>query len=266
MVLFTVAGWDDSGVGHTAKGRIMKRQLIVVCLLVGAGCAARAQEAVPDDQANRNVAAEFSASLAPSTGSFPPATASALAPVPGFASLPASLSLPGNAAPEASPSPAPDPRFIYGGRDDYRWQLGVGADWVRFRSSIFNASAVGVNASVTYFTNEWFGIEGSAFTGFAPEIFDREHVKLLFYGAGPKIAWREKKWEPWAHLLVGGSHEQPQTAGNSKNSYSIEAGGGADYRFNPRFSGRLEADWVRSGFFSQSQNNFQLMGGVVFHF
>ena len=244
----------------------MKRQLVVVFLVLGAGCAARAQEAVPDGQAVSNVAAEFSASPARSTSSFQPAAASALAPVPSYASLPASLSLPGNAAPEASPSPAPDPKFVYGGRDDFRWQLAIGADWIRFRSSIFNASAVGVNASVTYFTNEWFGIEGSASSGFAPEIFNKEHVKILVYGAGPKIAWREKKWEPWMHLILGGSHEQPQTAGNSKNSYAIEAGGGADYRVNPRLSGRLEADWVRTGFFGQSQNNFQLLGGVVFHF
>jgi opacity protein-like surface antigen len=172
----------------------------------------------------------------------------------------------GSPAPDASPSPSPDPKFVYGGRDDFRWQLAIGADWIRFRSSIFNASAVGINTSVTYFTNEWFGIEGSASTGFAPEIYDREHVKLLVYGGGPKIAWREKKWEPWAHAIFGGSHEQPQTAGHSKNSYAIEAGGGADYRFNPRLSGRLEGDWVRTGFFGQSQNNFQLMGGVVFHF
>jgi hypothetical protein len=245
----------------------MKRQLIVVFLVLGAGCAARAQEAVPDGQAmNRNVAAEFSASPAASTNSFQPAAASALAPVPSFAALPASPSLPGNAVPEASPSPAPDPKFVYGGRDDFRWQLGIGADWIRFRSSLFNASAVGINTSVTYFTNEWFGIEGSMSTGFAPEIYNKEHVKLLVYGAGPKIAWREKKWEPWVHLIAGGSHEQPQTAGNSRNSYAIEAGGGADYRVNPRFSGRLEGDWVRTGFFGQSQNNFQLMGGVVFHF
>jgi hypothetical protein len=168
--------------------------------------------------------------------------------------------------PTPSPAPAPDPKFIYGGRDDFRWQLAIGADWIRFRSSIFNASAVGINTSVTYFTNEWFGIEGNVSTGFAPQIFDREHVKLLVYGAGPKIAWREKKWEPWVHAIFGGSHEQPQIAGHSKNSYAIEAGGGADYRFNPRFSGRLEADWVRTGFFGQSQNDFQLMGGIVFHF
>jgi hypothetical protein len=68
------------------------------------------------------------------------------------------------------------------------------------------------------------------------------------------------------HAILGGAHVQPQTANNSRSAFAVKAGGGADYRFNPRFSGRLEADWVRTTFFSQSQNNFELMGGVVFHF
>jgi hypothetical protein len=242
----------------------MKRQLVVLSLMLGATCAAGAQDAVPDNQSvTRNVAAIFSAASLPAASLSQPA---AFSSAPSFAPPTAPASALGSPAPDAAPSPSPDPKFVYGGRDDFRWQLAIGAEWIRFRSSIFNASAVGINTSVTYFTNEWFGIEGSVSTGFAPEIFDKEHVKLLVYGAGPKIAWREKKWEPWAHAIFGGSHEQPQTAGNSRNSYAIEAGGGADYRFNPRLSGRLEADWVRTGFFSQSQNNFQLMGGVVFHF
>ena len=245
----------------------MKRQLVVLSLMLGAACAAGAQDAVSDNQpVTRNVAAIFSATPLPGASLSQPAVASAFSSAPSFAPPAAPASALGSPAPDASPSPSPDPKFVYGGRDDFRWQLAIGADWIRFRSSIFNASAVGINTSVTYFTNEWFGIEGAVSTGFAPEIFDREHVKLLVYGAGPKIAWREKKWEPWVHAIFGGSHEQPQTAGHSRNSYAIEAGGGADYRFNPRLSGRLEADWVRTGFFSQSQNNFQLMGGVVFHF
>jgi opacity protein-like surface antigen len=245
----------------------MKRQLVVVLLALGAGCAARAQEAVIDGQTvDRNVAADFSAATATNTVLFQPTLAVPRSPAPSFGSATAAASSFETATPDASPSPAPDPKFIYGGRDDFRWQLGIGADWLRFRTSLFNASAVGVKSSVTYFTNEWFGIEGNLSATFAPEIFDREHVKVLVYGAGPKIAWREKQWEPWAHVIIGGSHEQPQTAGNSKDAFALQLGGGADYRFNPRFSGRLEANWVRTNYFNQSQNNFELMGGIVFHF
>jgi opacity protein-like surface antigen len=243
----------------------MKRQLVVLLLVLGMGCAARAQEAASDSQtADQNVAADFSAASITNASLFQPVPAFAPSAASSFGSPAAAASPFGTAAPD--PSPAPDPKFLYGGRDDFRWQLAIGADWFRFRSSIFNASAVGVKSSVTYFTNDWFGIEGNVSATFAPEIFDREHVKLLVYGAGPKIAWREKKWEPWAHAIIGGSHEQPQTAGNSKNAFAVQVGGGADYRINPRLSGRLEADWVHTGYFGQSQNNFELMGGVVFHF
>jgi Outer membrane protein beta-barrel domain len=245
----------------------MKRQLVVLLFVLGAACVARAQQdAIPDTQTmNRNVAAEFSAAPA-SAGSFSSRFANVPAPPSNFDPASALAAPPTVGEPEATPAPAPDPKFLYGGRDDFRWQLGIGADWIRFRSSIFNASAVGIKTSVTYFTNDWFGIEGNLSTGFAPEIFKKEHVKVLVYGAGPKIAWRERKWEPWLHAIVGGAHEQPQTASNSKNAFAVEAGGGADYRFNPRFSGRLEANWVHTSFFNQSQNNFELMGGVVFHF
>jgi hypothetical protein len=245
----------------------MKRQLVVLLFVLGAACVARAQQdVIPDTPAvNRNVAVEFSVSPA-SAGSYSSPLGNVLAPSSNLDPASALAAPPTTAAPDASPAPTPEPKFLYGGRDDFRWQLGIGADWIRFRSSIFNASAVGVKTSVSYFTNDWFGIEGNISTGFAPEIFNKEHVKVLVYGAGPKIAWRERKWEPWVHAIVGGAHEQPRTAAGSKNAFAVEAGGGADYRFNPRLSGRLEANWVRTSFFNQSQNNFELMGGVVFHF
>jgi hypothetical protein len=246
----------------------MKRQLAVMSLMLGAACAASAQDSVPGTQPPvRNVAADFSAAPAPSANLFQPDASFAFAaPAPNFGQ-PSTFAAPlATAAPDASPAPAPDPKFIYGGRDDFRWQIGIGADWIRFRGSVFNASAVGVNTSVTYFTNEWFGVEGNVSADFAPQILDREHVKLLTYGAGPKIAWRERKWEPWMHAIVGGAHEQPQTADAGRNTFAVKVGGGADYRFNPRLSGRLEGDWVHTGFFNQTQNNFELMGGVVFHF
>jgi opacity protein-like surface antigen len=176
-----------------------------------------------------------------------------------------SLALPFDAA--EPPAPSPRPKFLYSRDDVVRWELGLGFTWIRFRSSIFNASALGLRTSVTYNTNEWFGIEGNVSAAFAPEIFDREHVKLLIYGAGPKIAWRRyKRWDPWLHAILGGAHEQPQTAGNGKNAFALQLGGGADYNFNYRFSGRLAGDYLRTSFFSQSQNNFQLTAGVVLHF
>lgn len=250
----------------------MKR-LLLPALLLGTVTVGRAQISAPPVTIDRgNVAPEFSATsaakatllsdLASADAFSSPASKSANAFAPPVVAT--ALALPLDAAEPASPSPRP--KFLYGGRDDYRWELGLGATWVRFRSSVFDASAVGVNTSVVYYTNEWFGIEGNITAAFAPTIFQNEHVKIATYGGGPKIAWRQKHWEPWLHAVFGGAHLQPQVANQSRNTYVIKAGGGADYRWNPRISFRLEGDYVRTAFFSQSQNDFQLSGGIVFHF
>jgi Outer membrane protein beta-barrel domain len=247
----------------------MKRLLLLGLLGLGCVCAARAQETATSGKgSSESTQVNFADTSAAKITLFEPAS-----PVPFPAALPAAAYSPtgtsaglASAAPAPVADPAPEPKFLYGGRDDYRWQLGIGADFIRFRSSIFNASAVGAKVSITYFTNDWFGIEGNVTADFAPQIFDKEHVKVLDYGAGPKIVWRQKRWEPWLHGIFGGSHEQPQTAGHSRNSYSIQAGGGVDYRWNPRVSFRLEANYVRTGFFSQAQNDIEVAGGIVFHF
>src|ERR1700674_3281222 len=199
----------------------MKR-LLVSALLLGSVGVARAQVNAPTLNIDRgNVAQDFSATSAvkatllsdlAAAGTF---SSPAAKPVNTLAEpiVATALALPLENAEPASPSP--QPKFLYGGRDDYRWQLGIGASWLRFRSSVFNASAVGINTSVVYFTNDWFGIEGDISAVFAPTIFVNEHVKIATYGAGPKIAWRQKQWEPWLHGIFGGAHVQPQVAGQS---------------------------------------------------
>jgi hypothetical protein len=251
----------------------MKRQWVSAFLLLGSVGVARAQVSAPTLNTDRgNVAPDFSATsagkatLLSDLAAADAFSASAAKPANTFAAavVATALALPLESADPASPPP--QPKFLYGGRDDYRWELGLAASMLRFQSSAFNATAVGINTSVVYFTNDWFGVEGNISAVFAPTIFANEHVKIATYGAGPKIAWRQKQWEPWLHGIFGGAHEQPQVAGQSRNSYVIKVGGGADYRWNPRISFRLEADYVRTGFFTQSQNGFQLAGGIVFHF
>ncbi len=251
----------------------MKR-LLLAALLLGSVNVARAQVSAPTLTIDRgNAAQDFSGTSAARVGglisdlaaadTFSSPAAKAANP---FAApiLATALALPLDSAEPASLSP--EPKFLYGGRDDYRWELGLGVTYLRFQSSAFNANAAGINTSVAYFTNDWFGIEGNITAAFAPTIFLNEHAKILTYGAGPKITWRQKQWEPWLHGIFGGAHEQPQIAGQSRSSYTIKAGGGADYRWNPRVSFRVEGDYLRTGFFNQSQNNFQLGGGIVFHF
>ena len=163
-------------------------------------------------------------------------------------------------------SPAPKPKFVFGDRDDYRWQLGLGVELFRFQSDLINATLVGTNTTLTYFTNSWLGLEGSLATGFAPEIYDREHVKLFTGSGGIRIGTRRARFEPWGHFQVGGAHLQPQTAGNSKSAFMFLGGIGLDFRVNSRLSLRASADYVRTMFFSQDQNNVQGTLGAVIHF
>jgi opacity protein-like surface antigen len=251
----------------------MKRYFASALLLLGsvsvAQAQANAQSAIVD---TGNTAPDFSATSAAKATLFDSLAAadtfSSPAPNPTYSfTVPVvTTALAADPDPADPPKPSPKPKFLYGGRDDYRWQLSLAAVAYRFQSSKLNATAVGFKTSGSYFLNDWFGVEGNVTAAFAPTILQNEHVKLLTYGAGPKIAWRQKQWEPWIHAIFGGAHEQPQIAGQSRSAYSIQAGGGADYRWNPRVSFRLEADYVRTGFFSQSQNNFQASGGIVFHF
>ncbi|HKW64863.1 MAG TPA: outer membrane beta-barrel protein [Candidatus Acidoferrum sp.] len=246
----------------------MKRICVCALLLLGSVSVAQAQVEAPKPLFDTdNAAPDFSA------------TSAAKATLPDLLAVTNSLALAGvrstpplktvllaEPASAGPATPSPKPRFVYGGRDDYRWQLGLSLALVHFNSSAFSANAIGVKTSVAYFLNEWLGVEGSVTGAFSPTTIGANNVKVVIYGAGPKVAWRQQRWEPWLHAIFGGAHEQPQTADQSRNSYSIEAGGGADYRWNPHLSFRAEGNYVRTGFFGQSQNNFELAGGAILHF
>jgi hypothetical protein len=261
----------------------MTRLLTVPLLVVGLAGSVCAQE-LPQDLAplapNVNVAADF-ASTSAASAPVPPSgwTLASLAPPQtsldalSFSSLP-DFHPPAGAASTASalpakPSPA-SPRpgaFDYAERD-YRWEISLGFALIRFRSSLYYASLAGFHSSLAYFLTDWIAIEGATNTGFAPEIYDREHVKYLGYGAGPRfsLGYHARRLEPWVHALIGGIHVIPQTGLGGKNAFELTAGGGVDFLWNPRVSTRLELDYLWSNLFGQEQNNAQGSLGLVFNF
>ena len=251
----------------------MKSLFVSAFLLLGAVCASPAQvitaKPVPDTD---NVAPDFSAASA-AKDTLPDflAVADPFAQpransAPLFSAPSLSTTLFAEPAAAKPAAPAPNPRFVYGSREDYRWQLSVAFAYFRFRSSVFNANEFGIKTTVSYFLNEWLGVEGSFTGAFGGSVGAGQNARTAVYGGGPKFAWRQKRWEPWLHAIFGGAHQGPQTATAGRNSYSMELGGGADYRWNPHVSFRMESDYVRTGFFHQAQNNFLLAGGVVIHF
>jgi len=242
----------------------MKRLLCVASLVLASVSVASAQDdRAVSSQANANAAALF----VDASAAVPPTFSEAsLWPTAGLQLANATLLAEPRtfAAPAEAVPASPDPKSADGNRGV--WQLALGVSLLRFRSSVYYATAVGTDTSVTYFARDWLGVEGKIITAFAPTIYLNEHVKYLSYGAGPKIAWRRHKWEPWAHTIVGGVHIQPQTAGNSTSGFGLQAGGGVDYRILPNLSARVGVDWVGTRMFGQWQNSGQANVDVVLHF
>jgi hypothetical protein len=236
----------------------MKATLFAVLFLVGV-CGLHAQE--------QNVAA--SRSNAANAFEETSAAQVKLPEVNVYGSEAASNASESTSDPAATPAPAPapaTPKYIFGERDDYRFQLGVGFSYIRYLSSQFNENLLGLNTTLTYFTNSWFGVEGNVVTGFSTGNISGNHVKLVGGLGGIHLGARRARWEPWVHALVGGSHLQPQTAAGGRTALIALGGGGVDLRRNARLSLRFEGDWLYTGYFSQSQNSFQAVAGIVLHF
>jgi len=240
----------------------MKKALMGVMLLVGMACGVSAQEENVAAGRTTNTAVDFADSSASRVTLYTPGSSGdflGASPAGEASGAAASAALPA--------SPTPQPKYVFfGDRDDYRWQLSVGLEYFRFNSSAFDANMWGVNTTLTYYTNTWFAVEGSVMTGFGPETFNQYHAKIFGGLGGIRIGGRRARFEPFGHALVGGSHLQVQTAEGSRNALMAQAGVGVDFRLHSRLSLRGEGDWVYTTYFSQNQNNFQIVGGVVLHF
>ena len=92
-------------------------------------------------------------------------------------------------------------------------------------------------------------------------------LNVLF---GPQVSVSVGKITPFAHVLGGVSHvnigSTSLTSSNSDTSFGDAIGGGVDYKLIPFVGWRVQADLVQTRFFSNTQNNFRLATGVVFHF
>ena len=249
----------------------MKKAIFGVVLLAACGVSAQEQSALAS---RTNAAAKFNETSAAQVSLLNVDTNTTSAPIANVSLASANATGASAAEPArppalpAAPEPAPNPRYIFGDRDDYRWQLGVGFEYFRFQSNVFDANLFGVTTTVSYYTNGWFGVEGDIITGFSTSTYfgNQDHAKIFGGAGGVRVGSRRAKWEPWGHGLVGGAHLQPQTAAGSRTGLMAIVGGGVDYRVQARLSLRFEGDWVYTTFFSQSQNSFQSIAAVVLHF
>ena len=148
-------------------------------------------------------------------------------------------------------------------------------------------NANGWNASVSVNLNRWFGLvtefgglygaSSSRTISFIPlvETFDAKAHTFLF---GPRFTLRREKFSPFAHVLLGGARLNstitdffPQSGFSSRFSsssfaFALALGGGINYKFRDRWAWRVQTDYLQSGFFAATQNNFRLSTGPVFYF
>src|SRR6266849_3863617 len=192
-------------------------------------CAAQAQDPTSlTTSANSVATSTFSFSTSPSTSFFPlPLTADSSS---------------------STPAPEPFPRIHGHAFARNSIQIGVGFEYVLFRSGPFNANLGGLHPSFTYSRNDWLGFEGNVVAAFGSSTLNSEASKLALFTAGPRIVWRRERWQPWAHALVGGMRVFPQTA-FSNGGFAAQLGGGADWPLTPIVSLRVESDYLRSQLF-----------------
>jgi hypothetical protein len=260
--------------------------LMLSCLVCGPACAQSPKDflAAADDNENTLRVASLLTTMA---AQFPPTDASLTVQtslenssfLSLFAADPGNLAtdsptnvtstdaIPSRAANPAIPSPAPRPKprpYYY--ENPNKWQLGVTFAFVRFRSSVYSASAPGLNTSLAYWLREWIAIEGSVTSAFASPVFQNEHFRYLGYAAGPKFSFGHGRLEPWAHALVGGVHLIPQTASGGQNGAEFTIGGGVDYALNNVISAKAGVDYLGTHMFGEWQSSPQILAGFSFRF
>lgn len=83
---------------------------------------------------------------------------------------------------------------------------------------------------------------------------------------GPRLTFRATRVEPFAHVLAGGARFNIDALGFSASDTAFAAafGGGVDVKLNDWVAIRaIQADYVVTRFFNETQNNARLSVGVV---
>jgi hypothetical protein len=88
------------------------------------------------------------------------------------------------------------------------------------------------------------------------------------YLVGPRLSIPVGKFTPFAEVMVGAAHIHTggTLPGPSNTSFAYALGGGLDYGLFGPVAARVEGDYLRTKFFSSTQNNLRLSAGVVFRF
>ena len=93
--------------------------------------------------------------------------------------------------------------------------------------------------------------------------------RLDSYLFGPRVSASVGRLRPFAHALFGAAHTNANGgsgASLSDTSFATALGGGADFRIAPILGWRVQADFLRTQFFSNTQKNVRVSTGIVVRF
>jgi hypothetical protein len=177
---------------------------------------------------------------------------------------------PDTASATPSPSPAPSPGFSLDPADREPWQIEMGYQYQHMSLLGQKFHTNGYHTDVVRYISNWYGLEGTAAMGFGNTggTIHRD-AKSLFLGGGPRLAlYSNRRFEPWAHALVGWEHfrfTQSSILG-SNSALGFMAGGGVDYKIGTNLSWRIQADFLGSHFGNVVQKNYSFGSGFVLNF
>ena len=135
----------------------------------------------------------------------------------------------------------------------------------------------GASGSITYNLSSWLGVVGdiggysinqtntiSGFTGVV-------NTSVETYMLGPKIAFRTRRFTPFAQALFGGARiaDSLITSG-TESEFSYALGGGVDYNLKQWLGIRpFQVEYLRTNFKdgnNNKQNNLRASAGIVLRF
>jgi len=83
---------------------------------------------------------------------------------------------------------------------------------------------------------------------------------------GPRVSVPVGKITPFGEFFVGVAHVSSNGFSPTNTSWASALGGGLDYRLVPLVAVRVEGDYIRTNFFSTSQNDIRISTGIVVRF
>jgi hypothetical protein len=146
-----------------------------------------------------------------------------------------------------------------------RLQLFGGYSYVRFDSKTFGfADKSGLNGfdlMAAYNLVPGFGVVAEASGNYGP------HMNFRAAVFGPQFLYQKGKMTFFAHTLFGRGESSLRVARGLRDAgNAFQLGGGVDLDLRPRFAFRIiQADYVHTHFFQQTQGNIRLSTGLVFH-